>query len=114
MFESMAAAIAARMHNDTVQPLQRGEKHKGIEGSVYYDPPTPLGQPLACNVQPYSSELALKEYGLEVKANIRLFAIPDDRLQLNALMAWCGARYRVTALPPPRSLAVALLEVDRG
>jgi len=114
MFEDMAAVIAAEMHNDTVQPLQRGEKHKGAEGGVYYDPPTPQGAPLSCNVQPYSAELAQRDYGLEIMASQRLFALPDDRLQINALLEWQGVWYKITALPAPRSMAVALLEVDRS
>lgn len=114
MFDDMAAAIAAEFHNDTVQPLQRGEKHKGAEGGVYYDPPTALGEPLPCNVQPYSGELAQRDYGLEVVTSLRLFSLPDERLQMNALLEWQGDRYRVTAMPPTRSMAVALLGVDRG
>ena len=114
MFEDMATAIAAEFHNDTVQPLQRGEKHQGAEGGVYYDPPTSLGEPLSCNVQPYSSELAQRDYGIEVDTSLRLFALPDTRLKVNALLGWQGGRYRVMAMPPARSMAVALLEVDRG
>lgn len=114
MFEDMAAVIAAEFHNDTVQPMQRGEKHRGPEGGIYYDPSTALGDPLACNVQPYSAELAQRDYGLVVETSLRLFALSDDRLQVGAPMEWKGAPYRVTAMPPARSMAVALLEDGYG
>lgn len=112
MFTNAAAAIAARMHKHTVQPLQRGEKRTGTEGGVYYDPPSPNGEPLRCNVQPYSAELARQDYGLEVKVSKRLYALPDARLQVNALLEWQGKTYRITALPDSRGMTVALLEVE--
>lgn len=112
MFTNAAAAIAARLHNDTVQPMQRGEKHTGAEGGVYYDPPTADGASLSCNIQPYSEELARQDYGLEVKVSKRLYALPDARLQLNALLEWQGKTYRIAALPDSRCMIVALLEVE--
>ncbi len=112
MFEDMAAAIAAELHNHTVQPLKRGEKHTGAEGGIYYDPPTADGEPLSCNVQPYSEELARQQYGLEVKTSKRMYSLPDARLQVNALLEWRGETYRITALPDSRGMTVALLEVE--
>ena len=112
MFANAAEQIAARMHKHTVQPIQRGEKRTGTEGGVNYDPPTPDGALLRCNVQPYSAELARQDYGLEVKVSKRLFALPDARLKLNALLEWKGKTYRIIALPDDRHMTVALLEVE--
>ena len=114
MFNDMATLIATEFHNDAVQPIQRGEKHRGSEGGVYYDPPTPLGDPLQCNIQPYSAELAQRDYGLVVETSLRLFALPDERLKPGALMQWEGKPYRIKAMPPARSMAVALLEDGYG
>lgn len=114
MFEDMAAMIAAEFHKDAVQPMQRGEKRRGPEGGVYYSPPTPLGIPLSCNVQPYSASLAQRDYGLVIETSLRLFALPDERLQVGALLQWKGKPYQIKAMPPARSIAVALLEDGYG
>jgi hypothetical protein len=107
-FSASAAAIAARMHRDTIEIL-KPTNTLGLEGGRIKGPPVSLGTH-KCNVQPFSSELAQKQYGLEINAVLRIYAIPDDRLQMGRLLKWGGDTYRVTGLPPARSMEVVLAE----
>ena len=109
LFYSMSHYLETVLHHDMVDLYTPGEIKQGNEGGVYRGEPDPIGS-LKCNIQPYSKELAQKEYGLVVDAVLRLYAVPDDRLKLGVLVMWKGNTYKVSAMPEPRSMAVALLE----
>lgn len=107
-YSRSAAVIAARHHRDTLE-LLKPTYTTGTEGGKIKGPPTSLGTHKG-NVQPYTAELAQMDYGLTIKVAIRVFALPDARLQMGRLLTWGGDTYRITGLPPARSMAIVLAD----
>ncbi len=104
-FERMRGRLATALHRERVE-LFRPVTRTGPLGGSLPGEPEPLG-PLRCNLQPYSSELARRDYGLEARVTLRLFALPDARLALGHLARRGERVYRIVALPGPGE---ALLE----
>lgn len=106
-FDRMARAVAGRLHDDTIT-VYTPAKTTGKYGSPIPGEPELLGE-IQCDVQPYSAELAQKDYGLVVQAEKRVFTLPTPWAVLGNLAQIGGAWYRIEAMPDDRSMCVMLL-----
>lgn len=109
-FGRLSAPLAAALHGDAVSVWEtvtvvtdRGDRVQGD--------PVEVTPSLACDMQPYSAELAQKEYGLAVEAQYRLYTL--GKLELGQLVQYGGGWYRVVGLPERGAVTVALLQSCR-
>lgn len=106
-FDRMAQTVADRLHKDTVA-FYRPSRSLGKYGTPMDSEPEFLGE-AKCSVQPFSTELAQKEYGLTVQAEKRVFALPSPWAALGNLAKIGDEWYRIEAVPDDRSMTVLLL-----
>lgn len=106
-FDRMAKAVADRLHRDEIA-LYRPTSTTGAHGTPIPGEPELLGD-IKCSVQPYSAELAQKDYGLVIQAEKRVFTLPTPWAALGNLALIGGIWYRIEGLPDDRSMAVMLL-----
>jgi hypothetical protein len=106
-FERMAKTVAQTLHTDTIA-FYRPSSSVGKYGTPMDGEPEFLGE-FKCSVQPFSMELAQKEYGLTVQAEKRVFTLLTPCAALGNLARIGDEWYRVEAVPDDRSMAVLLL-----
>ena len=106
-FDRMAKTVAETLHSDSIA-LYRPTQTTGKYGTPIAGEPELLGE-VRCSIQPYSSELAQKEYGLTVQAEKRVFTLPTPWAALGNLARIGDVWYRIEAVPDDRSMAVLLL-----
>lgn len=66
-------------------------------GNPIYGDPVIFYDPIPCEVEPYSNELASTRYGVFVDCTDRAFTKPDERLTLNIPIRYDGSdNYKIT------------------
>jgi len=106
-FDRMAKTVAETLHKDTIA-FYRPSRSLGKYGTPMDGEPEFLGE-AKCSVQPFSMELAQKEYGLTVQAEKRVFTLPTAWAALGNLAKIGDEWYRIEAVPDDRSMTVLLL-----
>ena len=80
-------------YDKTLELMQQAAGTK--QGGIYIEGAETVKKMANCDVQPYSAELLLKDYGYKENVTNRVFLDPDTDFETSSIVKYNNKRYKV-------------------
>jgi c-di-AMP phosphodiesterase-like protein len=84
-------------YDKQIQVIGQGEGYLDDSG-IWHNGTETVVKTISCDIQPYTKELAYKDYGFTVDCTKRVFCEVDSTLQNGITVQYNGERYKIVKL----------------